>query len=90
MIISASDDEKEKTDAVWIVYEKEGGEDEGDGEDEDVGAASIAEDAGMSMLWYLPVRLKDEMEDDESGINEILVGELPLFDEVKKHAFSGG
>ena len=25
-----------------------------------------------------------------SGINEKLVGELPLFDEVKKHAFSGG
>ena len=47
----------------------------GDGEGEDIGAAPIAEDAGMSMLWYLPVHVKDEMEDGK-GINEILQSHL--------------
>ena len=47
----------------------------GDGEDEDVGAAPIAEDVGMSMLWYLPIHVKDEMEDDER-MNEILQSHL--------------
>ena len=48
----------------------------GDGEDEDVGAAPIAEDVGMSMLWYLPVHVKDEMDESGKAINEILQSQL--------------
>ena len=58
--------------ASAVISASDGG---GEDQDEQVGgaASSIAEDASMSMLWYLPVPLEEDTDNDSGkGINEIL------------------